>query len=141
MEDFAGHVYIGTSSWVLCHVPFRKTDPLHTIAALPSAIPGRYFCANEQDMAGGALAAALRNLLRRPGDPRDAVVSPEAYLRADEVVAAVPPGARGVLFTPWLNGEKTPVDDECLRGGFHNVSVETTSEDMLRAVSARKGCT
>jgi xylulokinase len=134
VDDFAGHVYIGTSSWVLCHVPFRKTDPLHTIAALPSAIPGRYFCANEQDMAGGALAAALRNLLRTPGEPRAAVVSPEAYLRADAVVEAVPPGARGVLFTPWLNGEKTPVDDECLRGGFHNVSVETTSEDMLRAV-------
>lgn len=134
VEDFAGHVYIGTSSWILCHVPFRKTDPLHAIAALPSAIPGRYFCANEQDMAGGALNAVLRNLLRCPGDIREDTVSPEAFLRADTIVQSVPAGARGVLFTPWLNGEKTPVDDEQLRGGFHNVGVDTTSEDLLRAV-------
>ena len=26
VEDFDGHLYIGTSSWISCHVPFKKTD-------------------------------------------------------------------------------------------------------------------
>src|SRR6202044_2360393 len=48
--------------------------------------------------------------------------------------AGVPQGARGVLFTPWLNGERTPVDDHTIRGGFHNLSLSSTRSDMVRAV-------
>jgi len=57
-----------------------------------------------------------------------------AYRLADEIVAAVPAGSHRVLFTPWLNGERTPVDSTTLRGGFHNLSLASTMEDMLRAV-------
>ena len=35
VRDFEAHLYIGTSSWVECMVPFKKTDPLHSIASLP----------------------------------------------------------------------------------------------------------
>ena len=44
------------------------------------------------------------------------------------------PGRGGVLFTPWLNGERSPVDDHTIRGGFHNISLSTTRADMVRAV-------
>jgi len=40
VRDFEGHLYIGTSSWLSCHVPFKKTDILSNITALPSASPG-----------------------------------------------------------------------------------------------------
>jgi xylulokinase len=50
------------------------------------------------------------------------------------VAAAVPAGSRGVLFTPWLNGERSPVDDSTIRGGFHNLSLSSTRADMVRAV-------
>ena len=50
------------------------------------------------------------------------------------MAAEVAPGARGVLFTPWLNGERSPVDDHTIRGGFHNISLSTTRADMVRAV-------
>ena len=33
--------------------------------------------------------------------------------------AATPPGAGGVVFTPWLTGERSPVDDRNARAGFH----------------------
>ena len=33
------------------------------------------------------------------------------------------PGSGGVLFTPWLAGERSPVDDRRARGGFHNLSL------------------
>ena len=52
--DFQGHLYIGTSSWLTCHVPYKKTDLLRNMASLPSAIPGRYLVADEQETAGGA---------------------------------------------------------------------------------------
>ena len=41
VADFDGHLYIGTSSWISCHVPFKKTDALRNVASIPAAIPGR----------------------------------------------------------------------------------------------------
>lgn len=134
VQDFEGHIYIGTSSWVLCHVPFKKTDVFHKVASLPSAIPGRYFCANEQDMAGGCLEFVAKNLLYHRNNLREEEPPDDVFMRMDDVVAGVPAGSNGVLFTPWLNGEKTPVDSETLRGGWHNLSVHNTLDDMMRAV-------
>jgi xylulokinase len=38
------------------------------------------------------------------------------------------------MFTPWLNGERSPVDDHTIRGGFHNLSLSTSRHDLVRAV-------
>src|SRR4029453_5275942 len=62
VADFDAHLYLGTSSWLVCHVPFRKTDLLHNLASIPSAIPGRYLLANEQESAGVCLAELVRVL-------------------------------------------------------------------------------
>jgi xylulokinase len=39
-----------------------------------------------------------------------------------------------VLFTPWLNGERTPVDDHTLRAGWTNLSLQSTRAEMVRSV-------
>ena len=39
-----------------------------------------------------------------------------------------------MLFTPWLAGERSPVEDHAARGGFHNLSLHTTRADLVRAV-------
>jgi xylulokinase len=39
-----------------------------------------------------------------------------------------------VIFTPWLAGERSPVDDRSARGGFHNLSLETGRAAIIRAV-------
>jgi xylulokinase len=134
VRDFDAHLYLGTSSWILAHVPFKKTDPLHAIASLPAALPGRYFAANEQDMAGGCLGFLLENLLFHQNALQTTPLPDDAYARLDQVVSQAPPGSGGLLFTPWLNGEKTPVDSETLRGGFHNLSLHHTTEHLARAV-------
>ena len=54
VADFDAHLYIGTSSWISCHVPFKKTDALTNIASIPSGIPGRYLVADEHETAGSA---------------------------------------------------------------------------------------
>jgi xylulokinase len=62
VRDYEGHLYIGTSSWLVCHVPFKKADLLHNMASLPSAIPGRYMLTNEQETAGACLTFLRDNL-------------------------------------------------------------------------------
>ena len=127
-RDFQAHLYVGTSSWLTCHVPFKKTDLLRNIASLPSAIPGRYFVADEQETAGAALTF-LRDRVLFAGD-----APPDAYQEFDRMAAGTPPGSNGVIFTPWLYGERTPVEDRSVRGGFHNLSLSATRDDLARAV-------
>jgi xylulokinase len=132
--DFDGHLYIGTSSWISCHVPFKKTDALTNIASIPSGLPGRYVVADEHET-GGACLTWLRDNLLYPRDALDpAAPPPDLLATLNDMAAGVGPGARGVLFTPWLNGERSPVDDHTVRGGFHNISLSTTRSDMVRAV-------
>lgn len=134
VRDFEGHIYIGTSSWILCHVPFKKTDIFHIITSLPSSIPGRYFCANEQDTAGGCLSFMMDNLLFHKNELQEATPPCDMYERADRLAASAPAGSGGLIFTPWLNGEKTPVEDENLRGGFFNISSNLNTSHFVRAV-------
>lgn len=142
VEDFDGHLYIGTSSWISCHVSFKKTDALTNIASFPSGIPGRYLVADEHET-GGACLTWLRDNVLFPDDAlaRNYAVpaaSPSApgniFGTLNEMAASVPVGSHGVLFTPWLNGERSPVDDHTIRGGFHNLSLSSTRADMVRAV-------
>jgi xylulokinase len=127
-RDYQAHLYVGTSSWLACHVPFKKTDLLRNMASLPSAIPGRYFVAGEQETAGAALTFLRDRLLFAGNPPAD------AYHEFDQMAAQAPPGSGGLIFTPWLYGERTPVEDRFVRGGFHNSSLSTTRDDLVRAV-------
>jgi xylulokinase len=69
------------------------------------------------------------------GDSRAAIGAPDRFFGLlNDMAASVPAGAHGVLFTPWLNGERSPVDDHTIRGGFHNLSLSSTRTDMVRAV-------
>lgn len=134
VRDYEGHLYIGTSSWITCHVPFKKTDILHNMACLPSALPDRYFIANEQETAGGCLNHLRDNILY-PGDGLSGAASPPDILQTlDRIAEGVPPGSGRLIFMPWLYGERTPVEDRYVRGGFFNQSLNTTREHMIRAV-------
>ena len=132
--DFEGHLYIGTSSWLTCHVPFKKTDVISNMTTLPSAIPERYFIANEQESAGACLKYVRDNLLY-PDDALRREAAPEDFFRLfDQVAAQVPAGSDRLIFLPWLYGERTPVEDHTVRGGFYNQSLQTKRAHMLRAV-------
>ena len=96
---------------------------------------------------GGACLTWLRDNILFPGDalssgvPGDSgsglrrAATPDGFFAIlNDMAASVPAGARGVLFTPWLNGERSPVDDHTIRGGFHNLSLSSTRSDMVRSV-------
>ena len=134
VADYEAHLYIGTSSWLSCHVPFKKTDIVHSIGCLPSAIPERYIVTNQQETAGACLAFLRDNILyHKDGlipEPRLA----DVYRTFDEIAKKAPAGSDKVIFTPWLHGEHAPLDDRLVRGGFYNLSLKTTREHLLRAV-------
>jgi xylulokinase len=134
VEDYEAHLYIGTSSWLSCHVPFKRTRIRSNITSLPSGIPGRYWVATEQDAAGKCLSWLIDNVLY-PRDALDEVGPPPDVLeRLNELARQVPAGSQGVLFAPWLNGERTPVDDPWVRGGWFNVSLTTGRAALVRSV-------
>jgi xylulokinase len=124
VADYAGHLYVGTSSWLTCHVPTKKTDVLHGIASLPSPLRGKYYVADEQEVAGAALTWLRERALATDDD----------LVALDALAAHIPAGSNGVLFTPWLNGERTPVDDHTLRAGWHNLSLASTRGELVRSV-------
>ncbi len=134
VRDYEAHLYLGTSSWLSCFVPFKGTDLLHNMAAVPAAIPGRYYIANEQGSAGASLLF-LRDNLVYPQDELQTAAAPEDVLyRFDHIAERVAPGSDKVIFTPWLYGERTPIEDSTVRGGFFNVSLKTRREHLVRAV-------
>ncbi|GAA4404881.1 FGGY-family carbohydrate kinase [Fodinibacter luteus] len=133
--DFDAHLYVGTSAWLSCHVPYKRTDIVHNIASLPSVVPDRYWVATVQDVAGKAVDWLLDSVVYAQDGMLDAAPRPaDALERLNALAAAAPPGCNGVVFTPWLNGERTPVDDPHVRGGWFNVSLSTTRADLARSV-------
>jgi xylulokinase len=134
VHDFDTHLCIGTSSWLVCHVPYKKTDLFHNMASLPSAIPGRYLLANEQESAGVCLAELRSNVLFPRDEPAPAGTGEDDYAAMLALARQVPPGSDGLIFTPWVNGERTPVDDRTVRGGFFNQSLGATRGHLVRAV-------
>ena len=117
------HLSLGTSAWISCPVPAKKSDVIRQMASIPGLGDGQYLLANNQDSAGRALEWF-----------RAAVAPESSYAEIEALAATSPPGANRVLFTPWLTGERSPIDDRRARGGFHNVSLDSTRADLARAV-------
>jgi xylulokinase len=59
---------------------------------------------------------------------------PNVYKLFDQIVEKIPAGSNNLIFTPWLIGERTPVENHTIRGGFYNLSLEMSREHMIRAV-------
>ena len=134
VNDYEPHVYIGTSSWLTCHVPFKKSDIAHRMVSLPSPIPNRYYIGNEQEIAGGCLTFLRDNILYHKDELLLEEEVPDVYKIFDKVVETVPAGSNNLIFTPWLYGERTPVEDHTVRGTLMNVSLKTNRREIIRAI-------
>lgn len=133
VEDYAAHLYIGTSSWITAHVPFKKTDISSSLASIPCAVPGRYLLTALQATAGGNLTYLRDNIIYHKDELLQEADVPDIFKVLDQIAERVPAGANGVLYTPWIWGERAPVDDRSLRAGLYNLSLNNTREDIIRA--------
>jgi xylulokinase len=119
------HMSISTTSWISLPFPRKKTDAFRSIATVPGLDSSSYLVANNHEAAGLCLRWLRDSFtLGQPGE----------YERLIELAESSSPGSGGVLFTPWIAGERSPVDDRNARGGWHNLSVQTGNADLVRSV-------
>jgi xylulokinase len=136
------HIYIGTSGWVASTVDKRMTDIGGLIASILGAIPGWYNYIAEQETAGRCLQWVRDHLaldeigVYLAGNPYSDAVSlvENLYVFLNQEVGRAAPGSGGLIFTPWLHGNRSPFDDPYARGMFFNIGLETGKREMVRAV-------
>lgn len=134
VADFEGHLCLGTTAWLSCHVPFKKTNLFNYIATMPSALPGRNMVVAEQGAAGRCLQLFVENWLYASDELADGAPPADVYQRLERLAAGVPPGSDRLLFLPWLAGAGPPSGEGAMRGGFLNQSLATRRAHAVRAV-------
>ena len=125
-----GHAYIGTSGWlgvVTTKTPTGKSG----VATIHSADPTKAFLFAESEMAGGCLEWMSHEVCR---DMRSNENPAGIYATMDSEILNIPAGADGLIFTPWMYGERVPVSDTRVRSSFINLSANHHRGHLLRAV-------
>ena len=137
------HIYCGTSGWVITVTDRQMVDVTAMIAAIVGAQPGRFNYFAEMETAGKCLEWVKDHLaLDEIGiylSKQDVAESQEAvytslYDYMTETVRDVPPGSGGVIFTPWLHGNRCPFEDPNAAGMFFNIRLETGKTELINAV-------
>ena len=103
--------------------PGPLVEPHGRLHAFCHAAPGLWHFMGVTLAAAGSLQWYRDTLA--PGEPFDALVR-----EAEEA----PAGSEGLLFMPWLNGERSPVEDKVVRGGWLNMSLRTNRAMLVRSV-------
>ena len=116
------HVYWGTSGWVSTVLEKRKLDVGSMIASMVGASQKYFNCFAELETAGKCVEWAMT---------RFGITS---FDELNEMLESVPAGSNGVMFTPWLHGNRNPFEDPNARGMFFNLGLETTVAEMMHAV-------
>jgi len=137
------HIYCGTSGWVSTVVDSRLVDTTSMIAAIVGADSDTFNYFAELETAGKCLEWVKDHLaLDEIGvylENKKVCDSPEAvytslYEYMMHCIKDVPPGSNGVIFTPWLHGNRCPFEDSNARGMFFNISLETGKTELIHAV-------
>ena len=117
----------GTSGTVLAPTAEPRVDPKLRAHTFCHVAPGVWYVIGVVLSAGGAFAWYRDQCARElPESDRDSQLVAEA--------ATVPPGADGVTFLPYLQGERTPHRDASLRAAFTGLSLAHSRAHMTRAV-------
>ena len=137
------HVYVGTSGWVSRVVQRRTVDLDHFLGSVIAARPGCYNYIGEQETSGKCLEWVRDHLAldeigvylestRAHDRPDSGYASLLGYL--DHVIEETQAGSGGIIFTPWLHGNRSPFEDPYARGMFFNIGLETGKRNLIRAV-------
>jgi len=114
---------LGTSGVVFASAAEPFIEPEGRLHAFCHAVPNRWHMMGVMLSAAGSLRWYRDTF--RPGLDYDALLAP---------AADVPPGSEGLLFLPYLTGERTPHPDPLARGAFAGLTVRHTQPHVTRAV-------
>lgn len=129
----AAYNYIGSSSWIALASESPVYDPDARTFTWAHLVPGLYSPCGTMQAAGASYQWARDQLALAERQAAAALgVSPYALMNLSAEKS--PPGARGLVFLPYLLGERSPRWNPLARGAFIGLDVRHTREDMLRAV-------
>jgi len=143
VKEGSTHIYCGTSGWVSTVVSKPMVDLNAKIAAVVGASEGRYHYFAELETAGKCLEWVKDHLALDEIDiyleKKNVTQSHESihtslYDYMMEVIKKIPTGSNGVIFTPWLHGNRCPFEDANVRGMFFNIGLETGKTELIRSV-------
>ncbi len=112
---------VGTSGVLFAHTEGFDPDPSGRLHAFCHAVPGAYHLMAVTLSAGGSLSWWRDTL---GGDFDDMVGA----------ASEIPPGSEGLVFLPYLSGERTPHLDPGARGSFFGLTARHGVPHMTRAV-------
>ncbi len=130
IDDGEGHIYLGTSGWVGV-ITGKSSIGKHGIATIQSAQADKCLLIAETEAVGACWQWLAETMFHQ--EQRRAV--DDAFQAINEAIEKVEPGAKQLLFTPWLYGERSPVADVFVRAAFVNLCPYHTREYLARAVS------
>lgn len=114
---------VGTSGVVYAHTDKPIIDKLGRVHTFCCAVPEKWHVMGVTQAAGLSLKWFRENF-----------ACDMSYHEMDEMVASVPPGAKGLIYLPYLMGERTPHLDPSARGVFFGISAMHEKKHFVRAV-------
>ena len=119
---------IGTSGVVFASTDRPALDPKGRLHTFCHAIPGRWHVMGVTQAAGLSLRWFRDQFGAGKEDGRD------PYERLSDEAATAPPGSDGLLWTPYLMGERTPHLDANARGALVGLTASHTRRHVIRAI-------
>jgi xylulokinase len=126
-------VTIGTSGVVFAASDTYRVEPEGRLHAFCHAVPGLWHLMGVMLSAGGSFRW-YRDTLGEMERVRAEESGQDAYDLLTEAAAKAPPGCEGLLFLPYLSGERTPYPDPNARGVFCGLTLRHSKAHLTRAV-------
>jgi len=133
VEDGAVAVSVGTSGTVSASMGRPAFDPEHRVDTCCHAVPGQWLAMGVMLSAGGALRW-FRDALCEAESEEARSRGIDTYQVIAERAALAPAGSEGLLFLPYLSGERTPYTDPDARGCLVGLELRHTKSHMARAI-------
>ena len=123
---------IGTSGVVFAHSDDVQIDLQGRVHTFCHAVPGKWHIMGVTQGAGLSLKWFRDNFCQvEVNEAQRQNVDP--YVLMDKQAEPVPAGSNGVIYLPYLMGERTPHLDPNAKGVFFGLTASSTREDMLRS--------
>lgn len=126
-------VSLGTSGVVFAFTEEPLLDPglrLHTFC---HAVPGKWHVMGVMLSAGGSYRW-FRDALGEPERTVGRLTATDEYVFLNKEAEMAPPGCEGLIFLPYLTGERTPHADPYARGVFFGLTYRCNKGYLARAV-------
>lgn len=124
--------YIGSSSWISFGAARPIYDPGRRIFNWAHMVPGMFAPCGTMQAAGGSYQWLRRQICALEGREAEETGA-DVYELMNRQAAQSVPGAHGLLFLPYLQGERSPHWNPRARGGFVGLQVTHTRADLIRA--------